>query len=137
MIQKGSTVQVHYVGKFEDGSVFDSSEGRAPLQFTIGANQVIPGFENGLIGLNTGDKITLNIEPKEGYGEIRQDLLIEVNNEQLPGKVEIGQTLQTTNSNQVINLTVKEIYENSVLLDANHPLAGKELIFDIDIVEVA
>jgi FKBP-type peptidyl-prolyl cis-trans isomerase 2 len=137
MIQKGSTVQVHYVGKFEDGSVFDSSEGRAPLQFTIGSNQVIPGFENGLIGLNTGDKITLNIEPKEGYGEIRQDLLIEVNNEQLPGKVEIGQTLQTTNSNQVINLTVKEIYENSVLLDANHPLAGKELVFDIDIVEVA
>jgi FKBP-type peptidyl-prolyl cis-trans isomerase 2 len=137
MIQKGSTIQVHYVGKFEDGSVFDSSTGRAPLQFTIGANQVIPGFENGLIGLNVGDKVTLNIPAEEAYGEVRQDLIIEVKNEQLPGKVEIGQTLQTNTQGQTINLVVKEIYEESVLLDANHPLAGKELIFDIDIVEVA
>jgi FKBP-type peptidyl-prolyl cis-trans isomerase 2 len=136
MIQNGSTVQVHYTGKFEDGQVFDSSVGRAPLQFQIGASQVIPGFENGLIGLNVGDKVTLNIPAVEAYGEVRLDLIVEVKNEQLPGKVELGQTLQTTTGGQTINLVVKEIYDNSVLLDANHPLAGKDLIFDIDVVEI-
>jgi len=137
MIQNGSTVQVHYTGKFEDGQVFDSSEGKAPLQFMIGANQVIPGFENGLMGKTIGEKVTINIPAEDAYGTIREDLKVTVKNDQLPGKVEIGQTLQTVINNQTINLVVKEIFEDSALLDANHPLAGKDLTFDIEVVQIS
>lgn len=137
MIQNGSTVQVHYTGRLTDGQIFDSSEGKAPLQFMIGANQVIPGFENGLIGKTIGEKVTINIPAEDAYGPVREDMKVTVKNEQLPGKVEIGQTLQTVINNQTINLVVKEVFEDSALLDANHPLAGKDLTFDIEVVEIS
>ena len=136
MIQQGNTVLVHYTGKLQDGTVFDSSEGRAPLQFTIGSNQVIPGFENGLIGKAAGEKVTLNIPSEEAYGPIREELKVKVSNDQLPGKVEIGQGLQTVINNQTINLVVKEIMSEGALLDANHPLAGEDLIFEVEVVQV-
>lgn len=134
MIQIGSTVNVHYTGKLKSGEVFDSSEGRDPLSFTIGTGQIIPGFENAIIGKNVGDKVTIEIDPKEAYGEYREDLLVKVENEQLPGPVEVGQVLQADNGGQPVNVTVKEVNEDHVIIDGNHPLSGKDLIFDIEVV---
>ena len=137
MIQDGSTVNVHYTGRLTDGEVFDSSEGKAPLTFTVGSGQIIPGFESALIGKNVGDKVTVNIQPEEAYGLIREDLLVKVPNEQLPGPVEVGQTLQAHGDQGApINVMVKEVNEDHVVIDGNHPFAGKELIFDIEVVEV-
>lgn len=134
MIQIGSTVNVHYTGKLKSGEVFDSSEGRDPLSFTIGSGQIIPGFENAVIGKNIGDKVTIEIDPTEAYGEYREDLLVKVENEQLPGPVEVGQVLQADNGGQPVNVTVKEVNEDHVIIDGNHPLSGKDLIFDIEVV---
>ena len=137
MIQNGSTVQVHYTGKLTDGTTFDSSIGRAPFQFQVGGSQVIPGFENGLIGKTTGDKVTVSIPCNEAYGEVRNDLIVNIPKTQLPGEVEVGQVLQATNEAGVFNVEVKEILEDHVVIDGNHPLAGKDLIFDIEVLEVA
>jgi FKBP-type peptidyl-prolyl cis-trans isomerase 2 len=134
MIQIGSTVNVHYTGKLKSGEVFDSSEGRDPLSFTIGSGQIIPGFENAVIGKNVGDKVTIEIDPTEAYGEYREDLLVKVENDQLPGPVEVGQVLQADNGGQPVNVTVKEVNEDHVIIDGNHPLSGKDLIFDIEVV---
>ena len=136
MIENGSTITVHYTGKLKDGSTFDSSTGKEPLKFQIGSNQVIPGFENGLIGKSKGDKVTLDIPVDQAYGQIREDLLIKVPNAQLPGQVQVGQALQAMNGQNVINVLVKEINEDHVVIDANHPLAGQNLIFDIEVVDV-
>ena len=124
MIQIGSTVNVHYTGKLKSGEVFDSSEGRDPLSFTIGSGQIIPGFENAIIGKNVGDKVTIEIDPKEAYGEYREDLLVKVENEQLPGPVEVGQVLQADNGGQPVNVTVKAVNEGHVIIDGNHPLSA-------------
>ncbi len=134
MIQIGSTVNVHYTGKLKSGEVFDSSEGKDPLSFIIGNGQIIPGFENAIIGKNVGDKVTIEIEPKEAYGEYREDLLIKVENDQLPGPVEVGQVLQADNGGTPVNVTVKEVNEDHVIIDGNHPLCGKDLIFEIEVV---
>jgi FKBP-type peptidyl-prolyl cis-trans isomerase 2 len=137
MIQNGSTVDVHYTGRLTDGEVFDSSEGKEPLSFTVGTGQIIPGFENAIIGKNVGDKVTVNISPAEAYGEIREDLYVKVTNEQLPGPVEVGQSLQAQGENGTpINVLVKEVNEDHVIIDVNHPLAGKKLIFDIEVVSI-
>jgi FKBP-type peptidyl-prolyl cis-trans isomerase 2 len=137
MIQNGSTVNVHYTGKLTDGEVFDTSEGKEPLSFTVGTGQIIPGFENAIIGKNVGDKVTVNIPPAEAYGEIREDLYVKVLNDQLPGPVEVGQSLQAQAENGMpINVMVKEVNEDHAVIDGNHPFAGKELIFDIEVVSV-
>ena len=137
MIQNGGTVEVHYTGKLTDGEVFDSSEGRQPLSFTMGTGQIIPGFENALVGKNIGDKVTINIQPSDAYGEYREDLVVKVPNEQMPGPVEVGMTLQAqAQSGMPLNVTVKEVNEDHVVIDGNHPLSGKELIFDIEVVSV-
>ena len=134
MIQIGSTVNVHYTGKLKSGEVIDSSEGKDPLSFIIGNGQIIPGFENAIMGKNVGDKVTIEIEPKEAYGEYREDLLIKVENDQLPGPVEVGQVLQADNGGQPVNVTVKEVNEDHVIIDGNHPLCGKNLIFEIEVI---
>ena len=137
MIQNGSTVDVHYTGRLTDGEVFDSSEGKAPLSFTVGTGQIIPGFENAIIGKVVGDKVTVNIPPAEAYGEIREDLYVKVPNTQLPGPVEVGQSLQAQgDQGDPINVMVKEVNEDHVIIDGNHPFAGKELVFDIEVVSV-
>jgi peptidylprolyl isomerase len=137
MIQNGSTVEVHYTGKLTDGEFFDSSEGRQPLSFTMGTGQIIPGFENALVGKNIGDKVTINIQPSDAYGEYREDLVVKVPNEQMPGPVEVGMTLQAqAQSGMPLNVTVKEVNEDHVIIDGNHPLSGKELIFDIEVVSI-
>jgi peptidylprolyl isomerase len=137
MIQNGSTVDVHYTGRLTDGEVFDSSEGKEPLSFTVGTGQIIPGFENAIIGKTTGDKVTVNIPATEAYGEIREDLIVKVPNSQLPGAVEVGMSLQAQAENGMpVNVTVKEVNEDHAVIDGNHPFAGKELIFDIEVVSV-
>ena len=137
MIENGNVVDVHYTGKLTDGSVFDSSEGREPFRFQVGSGQIIPGFESAIIGKNVGDKVTVTIEPSDAYGEAREDLFVKIPNEKLPGKVEVGQILEATSedgrSSQVL---VHEVNEDHVIIDGNHPLAGKELVFDIEVVSV-
>jgi hypothetical protein len=136
MIQNGSTVQVHYTGKLTDGTTFDSSVGRAPFQFQVGSSEVIPGFEGGLIGKSIGDKVTVQISVEDAYGQVREDLIVNVAKTQLPGEVEVGQTLQAANEGQMFNVVVKEIHQDHVVIDGNHPLAGKDLIFDIEVMEI-
>lgn len=137
--KKGDTVSVHYTGKLEDETVFDSSTGGDPLSFTIGSGQIIPGFETGVIGMSPGETKTVTIEPEQGYGPYRDDQIIEVGLDRLPDDLdpEIGQRLQVQQQNgQTAVVTVKEVTDGAVKLDANHPLAGKNLTFDIELVSV-
>ena len=137
MIENGKVVSVHYVGKFTDGEVFDSSEGREALQFEVGSGQLIPGFESAIIGKVVGDKVTANITPEEGYGLVREDLIVSVPLDKMPGDVEVGQALEAQGENgQSAQVFVKEINEDNVVIDGNHPLAGKDLVFEIEVVEI-
>lgn len=136
MIENGSKVKVHYTGKLEDDNVFDSSTGREPLEFTVGSGQLIPGFEQGVMGLNTGDKKTIELEPDQAYGQVREDLVNEVPRENLPEGVQIGQELQAQTEQGPLRVRVVELNETMGKVDANHPLAGKKLIFDLEVVEV-
>lgn len=136
MIQNDSTVIVNYTGSLTDGTIFDSSIDREPLTFKMGEGQLIPGFENAILGKTVGDKIKVNIPCSDAYGDIREDLYIEIKKEQLPGEVEVGMSLQAqAQDGTTINVIVKEILENSVIIDGNHQLAGKDLIFDIEILD--
>lgn len=137
MIENGSKVKVHYTGKLEDNNVFDSSMEREPLEFTVGQGQLIPGFEQGVMGMTTGDKKTIEIEPEQAYGPVREDLINEVPKENLPEGVEVGHMLQAQTEQGPINVKVIELNETTGKVDANHPLAGKKLIFDLEVVEVA
>jgi len=137
MITQGSTVEVHYTGKFTNEEVFDSSEGRDPLQFQVGTGQIIPGFENAIMGKNIGDKVQVTISAEEAYGEVREDLFVQVPLDKLPGEVEVGQTLQADAGNgQPVTVIVEQVNEDHVVINGNHPLAGKELVFDIEVVSV-
>jgi FKBP-type peptidyl-prolyl cis-trans isomerase 2 len=137
MVEKGNVVAVHYTGKLTDGETFDSSVGKDPLKFQVGSGQIIPGFENAILGKNIGEKVTINISPVDAYGEVREDLLVKVPVDQMPGEVEVGQMLQAQSDNgQSVNVMVKEVNEDHVLIDGNHPLAGKELVFEIEVVEI-
>ena len=136
MIENGSKVKVHYTGKLEDDNVFDSSTGREPLEFTVGSGQLIPGFEQGVMGLNTGDKKTIELEPEQAYGPVREELVNEVPKENLPEGVEVGQALQAETEQGPVMVRVVELNETMGKVDANHPLAGKKLIFDLEVVEV-
>lgn len=137
-VETNSTVTVHYTGRLEDGSVFDSSmvEGREPLVATLGQGQLITGFENGLHEMSVGDKKTVEISPENAYGEYNDAMIQEVPKVQLPGEVEIGMPLEAQTQMGPIRFIVKEIKDESVILDANHPLAGKKLIFDLELVNI-
>ena len=137
MITKGNTVDVHYTGKLTTGEVFDSSEGKEPLKFQVGSGQIIPGFEEGLMGKKVGDKITVNIQPENAYGQVREDLFVKVPLDKMPGEVQVGQSLQAVGAdNRPVQVVVKEVNEDHIVIDGNHPLAGKELVFDIEVVDV-
>lgn len=137
MITQGSTVEVHYTGRFIDGEVFDSSEGKDPLQFQIGSGQIIPGFETAIMGKNIGEKVSVTIAPDQAYGQLREDLVIEVPLDKMPGTVEVGQLLQADGGDgQIVQVIVKEIKEEVIVIDGNHPLAGQELVFDIEVVSI-
>jgi len=137
--KNGDTVKVHYTGKLEDGTVFDSSEGRQPLQFTLGKGNVIPGFENGIMGMDIGDKKDITVAPEDGYGQLRDDLIIDVPAAQVPDNItpELGMQLQVKQPDgQMVNVTIVDVQEEKITLDANHPLAGKTLNFEVTLVEI-
>ena len=133
------TVKVHYKGTLNSGEVFDSSEGREPLQFQLGSGQVIPGFDKGIEGMELNEVKTINIPAKEAYGEVRDELIQEIAVEQLPKEIkpEVGMKLASkTPDGQEIPLVVTEVNEESIKIDANHPLAGEELTFEVTLVEI-
>ena len=135
----GNTVKVHYTGKLEDGSIFDSSSGSEPLEFTIGKKHVIKGFEEGVIGLETGEKTTITIQPEDAYGPYHEDYLYKIGKDKLPENIDakVGNGIKATNKDgSVLEMVIKEVDEESVTLDANHHLAGKVLIFDIELIEI-
>ncbi len=139
MVKNGDAVTVHYTGKLANGEQFDSSVGREPLAFTVGAGMMIAGFDAAMPGMLVGDKKTVIIAPKDGYGETDETAIIEFPKENVPAemKLEIGQTLTLSNEQgQPFPVVVKEIKDDVVILDANHFLAGKELLFDIELVSI-
>lgn len=139
--QQGSTVKVHYTGTLkDDGSVFDSSEGREPLQFKLGEGMVIAGFEKAVIGKSAGDSTTVEIPPEEGYGEPNDQLVFQVRKEQIPPNVDLQEGIMLeirTEDGQPAYVRVASVEDELVTLDGNHPLAGKTLVFDLTVVEVA
>ena len=137
-IKNGDSVSVNYTGRLEDGTIFDTSiqEGREPLTATLGQGQLIPGFENGLMGMAIGEKRTIEIEPQDAYGEVNPQMVSEVALNQVPEGVKEGDMLQGQNQYGPVQVVVKEVKESTVVLDMNHPLAGKKLIFDLEVVSV-
>jgi FKBP-type peptidyl-prolyl cis-trans isomerase 2 len=137
--KQGDTVNVHYTGKLEDGTVFDTSRSRHPLQFTIGKGQVIAGFEQAIIGMNLGESKTMTIPEEQAYGQRRQDMIVTVQRDQLPPDLNpaVGQRLELTQTDdQNVLVTVTAMTDTTLTLDANHPLAGKDLIFDIELLKI-
>ena len=138
-VKKGDTIKVHYHGKLSSGETFDKSAGREPLEFEVGSGMVIKGFDDGVTGMAEGDKKTINIPFNEAYGPRNPDMMIEMPKENFPEgmELEIGMPLgMSDGQGQQFQVIVAEIKEESVTLDANHPLAGQDLIFDLELVEI-
>lgn len=138
-VKEGDVVKVHYTGKLTNGDQFDSSIGREPLEFTVGAGQMIRGFDIALPGMAIGDKKTITISPADGYGERSEEAMIRFPKENVPAemKLETGMSLTLSNEQgQPFPVVVAELLDDVVVLDANHFLAGKELLFDIELVEI-
>lgn len=138
-VKKGDKVKVHYTGKLTNGEQFDSSTGRDPLEFTVGAGQMIAGFDNAMPGMSVGEKKTVNIAPDEAYGHKNEEAVIEFPKKNVPPDMplEVGMKLELRNeAGHPFPVTVADIKEDVIILDANHALAGKELIFDIELVEI-
>lgn len=137
-IKNGDTVSVNYTGKLEDGSVFDTSlqEGREPLTATLGQGQLIPGFENGLIGMSVGETKTVEIDAENAYGQHNPMLQQEIGKDQVPSDVKVDDMLQGMSPNGPVKARIAEIKESTVVIDMNHPLAGKKLIFDLEVISI-
>ena len=137
--KSGDTVKIHYTGKLDDGTEFDSSSGRDPLEFVLGSGQVIPGFDNAVEGMAEGDSKSVRIEPADAYGPRHDQLVQQVPRDALPDdlKPEVGMGLQSQGPDgQVMMLMVTEVADDSITVDANHPLAGQALNFDIELVSI-
>lgn len=138
-VKKGDLVNVHYHGKLTDGSTFDSSDGREPLQFTAGTGQVIKGFDDAVVGMKVGDKKTVHIPVVDAYGDRNDDMIMEYPISEFPAdmKPEVGMELQMgDNAGNVFPVVITEVSEETVMLDGNHPLAGQDLIFDLELVSI-
>jgi FKBP-type peptidyl-prolyl cis-trans isomerase 2 len=137
--KQGDTVKVHYTGKLDDGTVFDTTTGRDPLEFTIGEGRIIPGFEHAVVGMTPGESKTAKIDPEDAYGTHNPERVQAVDRSQFPENIspEVGQQLRIVQeSGQTFIVTVLEVNDSDVLLDTNHPLAGKQLTFDIGLEEI-
>jgi peptidylprolyl isomerase len=137
--QKGNTVSVEYTGKLENGDIFDTSIGKDPLSFTMGASQVIPGFDNALMDMAVGDSKTVNIPPEEAYGERKDDLFVSMPLASVPPDMDLKPEMMvhlTDKSGNPVPATVISIEGENVNLDVNHPMAGKTLIFEIELVKI-
>jgi FKBP-type peptidyl-prolyl cis-trans isomerase 2 len=137
--KEGNVVKVHYSGRLKDGTIFDSSEGREPLEFTVGAGQMIKGFDAGVLGMAIGEKKTLQIAADDAYGVRDEEAIIEFPSENIPAdmKLEPGMQLTLRNQNgQPVPVIVLEVKPTVVIMDANHMLAGQDLVFDVELVEI-
>ncbi len=137
--QQGDHVHVHYTGRLEDDTVFDESDEDTPLAFTLGENQVIPGFERAVLGMEPGDEKTTEIAPDDAYGDHREDMVMELGRAELPDDLEpqIGQQLKLRlQDGRTVPVLIREISDESVTIDANHPLAGRTLVFEIELVDI-
>lgn len=137
--EKGDTVKVHYTGKLEDGTIFDSSREREPLEFTIGEGKVIPGLEAAVIGMEAGESKSATVPPEDAYGERRSDRLLTVDREHVPDDLdpEVGQQLELKQPDgRKVPVIVARVSDSDITLDANHPLAGRELAFEMELVEI-
>lgn len=138
-VKSGDKVKVHYHGKLTSGETFDSSSGRDPLEFEVGSGSVIKGFDEGVTGMSVGEKKTINIPYIEAYGPRSSEMIFEMPKDRFPKdlQIEVGMPLMMSDgSGQNYEVIVAQIKENSVMLDANHPLAGQDLVFDIELVEI-
>jgi FKBP-type peptidyl-prolyl cis-trans isomerase SlpA len=138
-VKENNTVKVHYTGKLADGQIFDTSEGKEPIEFVLGQGRLIPGFEKGLIDMKVSEKKTITIAKEEAYGEVNNDLIQEVKKTELPQDMEpeVGMGLVSKSPDgREMNLMVVEVKEESIVIDGNHPLAGKDLVFDLEVVEI-
>lgn len=138
-VKSGDKVKVHYHGKLNNGETFDSSAGREPLEFEVGSGMVIKGFDAGVTGMKVGEKKTINIPVNEAYGPQNPDMLFEYPKAQFPSEMQLEAGMQLMMSNasgEQFEVRIEEIKENAVVLNANHPLAGEELIFDLELVEI-
>ncbi len=138
--KSGDTVKIHYTGTLDDGTEFDSSAGRDPLEFSLGSGQVIAGFDSAVDGMSVGDSKTVTIPPGEAYGERHEQMVQEVPRSSLPEdmKPEVGMQLQSQSpGGQTMSFVIAEVADESITVDANHPLAGQALTFAIELVEIA
>jgi FKBP-type peptidyl-prolyl cis-trans isomerase 2 len=138
-VKSGDTVKVHYHGRLTDGTVFDSSQGRDPLEFEVGNGMVIKGFDNGVLGMVVGDKRTIEIPVEDAYGPEDPQMIMDFPVDRFPQdmKPEVGMQLNMSNgSGQNFPVVIREVKDDTVILDANHPLAGEDLIFDLELVEI-
>jgi FKBP-type peptidyl-prolyl cis-trans isomerase 2 len=138
-VETTSKVKVHYTGRLEDGTIFDTSiaEGREPLEVELGLGQLIKGFESGLIGMVEGDKKTIELSVEDSYGEPKPEFINEVPKTNVPEGIQVGESLQGNGPQGPVNVLVVAVNEETVTLDANHPLAGKKLIFDLEVVSIS
>ncbi len=138
-VKTGDKVRVHYSGRLLDGTMFDSSEGREPLEFTVGAGQMIKGFDAGVQGMRVGDRKTIQIPPEEAYGHRDEEAIIEFPAENVPSDMKLDPGMQLTLRNQYgqpVPVVVLEVKQDVIIMDANHMLAGQELVFDVELVEI-
>lgn len=138
-VKDGDTVKVHYTGKLDNGEVFDTSRERDPFEFKLGDEAVIPGFEKGVVGMGVGDSKTIEISPDDAYGAKKEELVVEVQKSELPEDIipSLGQRLQIRQQDgNPIVVTITDMNEDNITLDANHPLAGYTLFFDVELVEI-
>jgi len=137
--KNGDAVKVHYTGKLEDGTVFDSSESREPLEFTVGEGKVIPGLEQAVVGMSPGDSKTENVPADQAFGPYREDLVVEIDLERIPKGVDpkVGERLRVEKTDGgITEVLVAGVTESKVTLDANHPLARNDLVLDIQLLEI-
>jgi len=138
--KRGDTVRIHYTGKLSDGTQFDSSAGKDPLEFSLGSGQVIPGFDDAVDGMNVGDSKTVTIPPEQAYGQKHEQLIQDVPKQALPEDItpEVGMQLQSKSPDgRVLHLVVTNVGDETITVDGNHPLAGEDLTFDIELVGIA
>ncbi len=138
MVKIGDTVALHYKGTLNDGTVFDSSEGREPLEFQVGSGMVIKGFDDGVLGMKEGDKKSIHIVVEEAYGPSNEQMIFKFDRAGIPADIplEIGGTINMHDGQQAVPVIVREVNESYVILDANHPLADQELNFELEMVRI-
>ena len=136
MVKIGDTVALHYKGTLSDGTIFDSSEGREPLQFEVGSGMVIKGFDDGVLGMKEGDKKSIHVKVEEAYGPSNEQMIFKFDRAGIPidMPLEIGGTINMHDGQQAVPVIVKEVNESFVILDANHPLAGLDLNFELEMI---